>query len=127
MISEELRKYIDMVNKEAEDDLLFEMANLNSKYHGIENVYIWVGKAAGLSHGLRVKVSNVPGKMDERNSFVIQMPSLDYDPAQVARWIDGKTIDKILLWIKVNQKVLYDYETGGLDDTGEFLAQLEKV
>lgn len=116
-----------MVNEEAENDLLFEMANINSKRHGIENVYIWVGKAAGLKHGLRIKVSNVPNKMDINNSFVIQMPSLDYDPTQVAKWIDRKTMDKILSWIKINQKLLYDYEMDILDDTDEFLSQIEKV
>lgn len=127
MISEELRKYIDMVNEEAENDALMEMARIGSKSHGIENVVIWVGESIGLQHGLRVKVSNIPNKMDPCDNFTIRMPSLDYDPAQVARWIDRKTLDKILLWIKVNQKVLYDYETGIIQDTSDFLEQIEKV
>ena len=127
MISEELRKYIDMVKQEEDDDLLFEMANIGSKHHGIDNVVIWVGESSGLKHGLRVKVSNIPGKMDSRNCFIIQMPSLDYDPSQVANWIDKKTMDKILLWIKVNQQILYEYETGELNDTSDFLDRIEKV
>ena len=45
MISEELRKYIDMVIKEEQDDVLHEMANLGSHNHGIQDVVIWVGKS----------------------------------------------------------------------------------
>ena len=126
MISEELRKYIDMVNEEWNDDQLFEMANLVSEVHGIPNIVIWVGRAPK-QRGLRVKVSNVPNKMDMDNSFVIMMPSLDYDPKQVANWIDQKTIKKILDWIKINQQLLYDYETGLIDDTRLFISQISKI
>jgi hypothetical protein len=126
MISEELRKYIDMVAEEWAQDQLFEMANIFPKRHGIENVVIWVGKAPK-QHGLRVKVSNIPGKMDMDDSFVIQMPNLDYDPAQVANWINSSKMNKILEWIRLNQKLLYDYEKGTMDDTEEFLSSISKV
>lgn len=126
MISEELRKYIDMVNEEYNDDQLFEMANVTAKRHGIENVVIWVG-AAPKQHGLRVKVSNIPNKMDMNNNFVIMMPSLDYDPSQVADWISPKIMKKILQWIVFNQKLLYDYETGIITDTDDFLNNISKV
>jgi hypothetical protein len=122
----ELQKYIDMVTEEWNNDQLFEMANIHSKKHGIENVVIWVGRAPK-QHSLRIKVSNVPGKMDMDDSFVIMMPSLDYDPLQVANWINSKTIKKILDWIKLNQKLLFDYETGLIDDTEEFLNSISKV
>jgi len=36
-------------------------------------------------------------------------------------------MSKILSWIKLNQKVLYDYESGVLTDTDDFLNQLSKV
>ena len=65
--------------------------------------------------------------MDASDNFTIMMPSLDYDPNQVANWIDNKTINKILDWIKINQQVLYDYETGLIDDTEEFMKKLEKA
>jgi len=126
MITEELRKYIDMVDREWQNDQLYEMANLFQKRHGIENVVIWVGRAP-TTHGLRIKVSNVPNKMSMDDSFVIMMPSLDYDPKQVADWIGTKTIKKILEWIKLNQELLYNYELGLIDDTDEFLDQISKV
>ena len=126
MITEELRKYIDMVNKEWENDQLFEMARVGQKHHGIENVVIWVG-SANPQCGLRVKVSNIPNKMRMEDSFVIQMPSLDYDPSQVAVWITPKIMKQILEWITLNQKLLYDYENGEIEDTEYFLNNLSKV
>jgi hypothetical protein len=126
MISEELRKYITMVNEEWDNDHLHEMARLGPNQHGIENVVIWVG-AANKQHGLRVKVSNVPNKMRMEDSFVIQMPSLDYDPNQVADWITPKIMKQILQWIVLNQKILYDYENGVIQYTDDFLNNISKV
>ena len=126
MNSEELRKYIDMVDNEWNSDQLYEMANVTAKRHGIENIVIWVGMAPK-QHGLRVKVSNIPNKMDMNDSFVIMMPSLDYDQTKVANWITPKIIKKILEWIVLNQKLLYDYETGEITDTDEFMNSISKV
>jgi len=126
MITEELRKYISMVNEEWETSQLHEMARVGQSRHGIENVVIWVGEAPK-QHGLRVKVSNIPNKMRIEDSFVIQMPSLDYDPLQVADWITPKIMKQILQWIKLNQKLLYDYETGVITDTDDFLDRISKV
>ena len=55
------------------------------------------------------------------------MPSLEYDPQQVASWITPKTMKDIIEWIKLNQQVLYDYETDKITDTGDFLDSLSKV
>jgi hypothetical protein len=126
MISDQLRKYINMVDEEWNNDQLFEMARVGPNQHGIDNVVIWVGEAPK-QHGLRVKVSNIPNKMRIEDSFVIQMPSLDYDPAQVADWITPKIMKQILQWIVLNQKLLYDYETGHIQYTDEFLNKISKV
>lgn len=126
MITEELRKFIDMVKLEEAQDLIHEIANIGPKRHGIENVYIFVGKT-NKQHGLRVKVSKVPGRYDDNENFVIQMPSLDYDPTQVPRWMKHSTMEKILVWIKLNQKLLADYEYGKIWDTDDFLNDISKV
>lgn len=126
MISEELRRYIEMVRIEESENVIHEMANVSPKRHGIDNVYIFVG-STNKRHGLRIKVSRVPGKYDDENTFIIKMPSLDYDPSQVPRWIKQDTMKKIFEWIKLNQKLLYDYETGVLWDTDEFLDSISKV
>ena len=126
MASNELRQYVDMVLTEEKNDQLFEMANLSSRSHGIDGVHIWVG-IANKQYGLRVKVSNVRGKFSPNDCFVIQMPSLDYNASQVAKWIDTTTMEKILEWIKLNQQLLYEFETGTINDTSEFLDKISKV
>ena len=126
MITEELRKYLDMVLKEEQDDVLHEMANLGSHNHGIPGVVIWVGKA-NKQHGLRVKVSNLKDRWSNDNNFVIQMPSLDYDPGQVARWITPNIMKKILQWIVLNQEVLHDFETDKIMFTDQFISKIAKV
>jgi len=126
MIIEEIRKYINLIELE-DPDLLHEMANVGPKRHGIENVYIFIGSVEGGQHWLRVKVSNIPGKYDKHNSFVITMPDLYYDPDQVAEWITPKIMKQIISWIKLNQKVLHDYEIGEVTDTDVFLDSLSKV
>jgi len=109
--------------QEWDNDELFEMANIHSRRHGIKDVVIWVG-ATNKRHGLRVKVSNIKNKFSWENHFVIRMPSLDYNPKNVAKWID---IDAVLSWIKLNQELLYDYENGKIDDTDDFLDNISPI
>ena len=126
MISEELRNYINMVIQEEQDDVLHEMANLGKDDHGIDNVVIWVGKSIK-QHGVRVKVSNLKNRWSNDDNFVIQLPTLDYDPSQVAKWINKDVMLKILSWIKLNQQVLYDFENDKIMYTRDFLNQISKV
>lgn len=126
MISEELQKYIDIVIKEEQDDVLHEMANLGSHNHGIQDVVIWVGKA-NKQHGLRIKVSNLKNRWSNDDNFVIQLPSLDYDTSQVAHWITSDIMKQIMGWIRLNQRVLYDFETDKIMYTDQFISQLSKV
>ena len=126
MISDELRTYVNMVLKEEQDDVLHEMANLGSHNHGISNIVIWVGKA-NKQHGLRIKVSNLKNRWSNDDNFVIQLPSLDYDPSQVAHWITIDIINQIMAWIRLNQQVLYDFETDKIMYTDQFINQISKV
>ena len=125
-MSSVIKTFIDIVDQEWSNDQLYEMANVTSRRHGIENVVIWVG-ATNKQHGLRIKVSNIPNKMDMNNNFTIMMPSLDYDHTQVANWITSKIMDKIITWIKLNQQLLYDYELELITDTDDFLNNIIKV
>ena len=125
-ISDELKKYIEMVNEEFESGLLNEMSNLDSDDHGIENVVIWIGRT-NKQHGLRIKVSNVPNKWDDYDNFTIKIPELDYDYTSVARWIKKDTMDKILSWIKINQPLLYKLEKGEYSSFKKFVDDISKV
>ena len=122
----DLQLFEQMCAEEWATDQLFEMANIHSNIHGISDVVIWVGMA-NKQHGLRVKVSNRKNRFDPNDHFVIQMPSLDYDPTAVAPWITTKHLQMIFAWIKLNQQVLVDYENGILDDTHEFLQRISPV
>jgi hypothetical protein len=126
MLSEELGKYINMVIQEEQDDVLHEMATLGSHNHGIQDIVIWVGKS-NKQHGLRIKVSNLKNRWSNHDNFVIQMPSLDYDPDQVARWITPSIMKKIMSWIVVNYKVLDDFENDRIMYTRDFLNNISKV
>ena len=126
MISAELRKYFNMVLKEEQDDVLHEMANLGSHNHGIADIVIWVGKA-NTQHGLRIKVSNLKNRWSNDDNFVIQFPNLDYDPSQVARWITSDIMKQIMTWIRLNQQVLYDFETDKIMYTDQFINKISKV
>lgn len=126
MISEGLRKYIDMIIQEEQDDVLHEMANLGSHNHGIQDVVIWVGKA-NKQHGLRIKISNLKNRWSDDDNFVIQLPSLDYDPNRVAHWITSDIMNQIMDWIRLNQQVLYDFETDKIMYTDQFISQISKV
>lgn len=122
----DLQLFEQLCAEEWDTDQLFEMANLHTNAHGIPDVVIWVG-LANKQHGLRVKVSNQKNRFDPTDHFVIQMPSLDYNPNAVASWITTKHLQMIFNWIKLNQQVLVDYENGGLDDTREFLQRISPV
>jgi hypothetical protein len=126
MISDELRKYVNMVLKEEQDDVLHEMANLGSHNHGISDIVIWVGKA-NKQHGLRIKVSNLKNRWSNDDNFVIQLPNLDHDPSQVARWITSDIMKQIMTWIRLNQQVLYDFETDKIMYTDQFINKISKV
>lgn len=115
-----------MILLEEQADMLHEMANLGSHNHGISDVVIWVGKANN-QHGLRVKVSNLRNRWSNDDNFVIQLPSLDYDPCTVAKWIHGSVLLKIKQWIVLNQQVLHDFDTDKIMYTDQFISKLAKI
>lgn len=115
--------YERMCQDEEEADELYEMARIGSRTHGIPEVIIWIGDA-NKPHGLRIRVSNLRSKWGIDDNFMIMMPSLEYDPKKVSPWINMPAVSS---WIKLNQEVLHRYETGELEDTGEFLDQLSPI
>ena len=123
---QDIHSFTQQCQEEWDNDLLFEMASIHDQTHGIRDVVIWVGMA-NKKHGLRVKVSNTRNKFDMNDHFVIQMPSLDYNPTAVAKWISKTKMNEIFQWIKLNQQLLFDYENGIIDDTAEFMNNLSNI
>jgi uncharacterized protein (DUF433 family) len=66
-----LHEYIAQVQQELVEDRLYDIADVDSRYHGIEHIVINIGLAAGepVVSRLRVKVSNVKNKFDLDNQF----------------------------------------------------------
>jgi hypothetical protein len=119
--------YRSMVLTESLNDQINEMARIGPQHHGIPNVVIYAGET-NKRHGLRVKISKFKNKWvkGDENNFIIQMPSLDYDPQDVPRWIDENTMAKILGWIKLNQQQLHDFEIGKIMYADDFYAKISK-
>lgn len=115
-----------MVSQEDQNGDLSEMSNLDSDDHGIENVVIWIGRS-NKRHGLRVKVSNIPNAWSDFDNFTIMIPELNYDHRAVARWIKKTTLERILLWIKINQPLLYKLEAGEYSSFKKFANDVSKV
>ena len=116
-----------LVLLESINDELYEMARVGPQHHGIPDVVIYVGET-NKRHGLRVKVSKFKNKWvkGDENNFNIQMPSLDYDPLDVPRWISNDIMNQILGWIKLNQQTLADFENGKIIYADDFYRQLSK-
>jgi hypothetical protein len=121
-----LHEYIALVKRELEEDRLYDIADVDSRHHGIDNVVINIGIASGepINDRLRIKISNVKNKFDWNNQFDLYMPTYEYDKTQVAEWITDNTITQIIDWVNSNSKLLAEYECGDIDITTEFLKKI---
>jgi len=115
-------KFNEIIN---EDQFLWEMANLTSRSHGIDNIVIWVGGNPD-THYMRIKVSNVPNKYSN-NNFTITIPDLQVIGNINKQFISGKILEDIKYWIKLNMETLIDFEKGNIIDTGEFHEKIVKI
>jgi translation initiation factor 2 beta subunit (eIF-2beta)/eIF-5 len=121
---------LNLINEEFKNSLskeeLFEyMSNINDEITGIDNVVIWVGTKPP-QHGHRVKVSNVPDKMDKDNNFTITIPELKVIGNVNKRLINKTTLEQIFYFIKINQKIIIAYSNEELD-TNKFKNLLKSV
>lgn len=105
-----------------------EMANLYPVKTGLA-VVCWFGEVGG-QHGPRLKVSNVPGKFDSSNCFLM---SVSRDPQVLtpkSAKISTVKISDVEDWIKLNYDDLMElwsiHETGD-GDVEPILARLKKI
>lgn len=85
-----------------------EMSNLNKDRTGIDYP-IWIGNNIG-SHGPRIKVSNIRGKMNDSDVFAIQFSKSGEleitTDTKSKRKISNKDLKKIYQWIRLNLETL---------------------
>ena len=105
-----------------------EMANLYPKRTGLPMV-IWFGEIGG-QHGPRIKVSNVPGKFDQHNCFVLTVSKDPKNKTPSSTKVKKVVVDEILDWIKLNYDLLmelWDIHETGDGDPYPVIEQLKKL
>lgn len=112
------------------DDLpLVEMANLPSKYTGVEGGIIYISTALG-SHGPRVKFYKQAGK--GQPSFSV---SVEDEPKVIVNSLPdpivAKFSPKVIEWVKKNKTALESFWNEGtswdVDKVQEFVKALQKI
>lgn len=121
MISEELRKYVDMVLQEEKNDNIHDIAVLGKQCHGIDNIIIYIGKS---NNSLIVRFSSLKNNIFKKKKFVLRIPHLDYDILDVKKYISNHSMDKIIRWIKLNNLLLQNYEQNENMSSSEFLSMI---
>ena len=102
---------------------LMEMANITSKYTGIENIVLWVGPNPK-THGYRIKVSNVPNKFDGKDCFTLTIPRFEIIGERDKSIISNDTLNKIEEFIELNIDLIKQYSDYEID-TGSFIENLK--
>jgi hypothetical protein len=100
-------EFIDNSNNLSEDEL-FEMANVTEETTGIKDVVIWIGPNPK-SHGKRVKISNIPGKISSNDCFTLTIPKFEIIGDVNTKFIDSIKMEKIKKFILNNQSIIEDY------------------
>jgi hypothetical protein len=117
-------EFIDNSNNLSEDEL-FEMSNVTEETTGIKDVVIWIGPNPK-SHGKRVKVSNIPGKISSNDCFTLTIPKFEIIGEVNTKFIDSIKLDKIKEFILNNRSLIEDYSDYKIS-TKELLDGLKPV
>lgn len=111
------------------DSFVMEMANLPTQKTGLTRV-IWFGEVGG-QHGPRIKVSNVPGKFDRNDNFVMSVEKNPRVLTPNSCKLGKSDIDDISDWIKINYEVLMDlyyvFENEGLNPTTGIISDFDET
>lgn len=122
-------KYIKRINELHTSNLseqeLLEMANLNYKYTGIENVILWVGPNPG-SHSYRIKVSNIPNKFEGKDCFTLTIPDYEVVGNMDTKFITNKVLSDIKKWCELNIEVIKEYSNYEIS-TGDLIERIKPI
>ena len=105
------------------DEELIEMANLSPKITGIENTAIWVGPIPK-SHGMRIKISNVPNKFDGKNCFTLTIPNFKVEGYRDIKHITDDKLNSIEIWVNKHIKAIEDFSSYKIG-TDEFIEMIK--
>ena len=111
------------VSAEAEDDGLFEMANLSPKRTGLPFV-VWISPRAGAQHDVRVKVSRGPKALASEFVSVALRPDVHIVGAGQ---LSAHEIDLLRQWIDLNRDVIIGYWNGDIEYTEDAIAALRPI
>jgi hypothetical protein len=104
-----LVKYFEFLdNSYLSEDELFEMANVTEETTGIKDVVIWIGPNP-MSHGKRVKISNIPNKISSSDCFTITIPKFEIVGEMNTKFIDSIKLENIKKFISNNLSLIEDY------------------
>lgn len=104
---------------------LLEMANITDAESGIDNVVIWIGPNPP-SHGMRIKVSNIPNKIDGSDCFTLTIPNFKIIGKVNKSFIDNEKIEQIKQFVLLNKEVISSYSNFDIS-TGELIKNLKKI
>lgn len=104
---------------------LLEMANLGQNTTGFKNIIIWIGPNPGY-HWKRIKISNIPNKISDKNCFTLTIPDFDIIGEVNTKLITNEKLDQIKKWINLNIAAINEYAEYKIT-TDEFINKLKKI
>jgi len=121
-----IKKYNDLFEFKnyLDEQELMEMANIDYKKSGIDNIIIWLGPNPK-SHGLRIKVSNIPNKFDGSDCFTITIPDFKIIGDVNKSLVNNDNLNKIFKFVEKNKVVIEKYSNYEIS-TNELIDGLKK-
>lgn len=105
-----------------DEDLLFEMANLNPKNTGLPFV-VWISSRGNARHDVRIKVSAGPRAVPSEMTSVAIRP----DVRVVEGFLSSSDLEMLREWVELNRDVLVRFWDGDIAYTDEVLGQLRSI
>jgi hypothetical protein len=120
----QINEYYDLNSSSLSEQELMGMASLNYKITGINDVIIWIGPNPE-HRWKRIKISNIPNKIDDKNLFTLTIPDFKVIGDVNTKLITSKVMNQIKEWVLINLKAIEDY-SDRKTTTDEFITELNK-
>lgn len=87
------------------NSMLFEMTGIAPKHSGL-NHFIWISSKGNTKHGIRIKVSNVPGQFSSNDNFSLSVHPNNPQVVSGTCKLKTKDLNKVRQWVIVNHDAL---------------------